>query len=139
MKTLIAALFAGVLAAPLSAQDVSRDTPLDRLTRRDELSGWEAVGRIDQIFVFQATGHGGQRRALGDDEARVLLDIGRTVPAAGKPQPASRCEDDDGKDETTNAPAMSPTSGGGGAVGTFATTTALVAATSMIMALRWFL
>lgn len=47
MKTALLSILLTALALPSLAQG-AEDSPLDRLTRRDELSGWEAVGRVDQ-------------------------------------------------------------------------------------------
>ena len=49
MRAPLLAGLALALALPLQATAQARqdDTPLDRLTRRDQLSGWEAVGRVD--------------------------------------------------------------------------------------------
>ena len=44
MKRIAAVLGMALMAMPVAAQD---NTGLDRLTRRDQLLGWEAVGRID--------------------------------------------------------------------------------------------
>lgn len=41
----ISACLAALMAVPLAAQD--GNSGLDRLTRRDQLLGWEAVGRVD--------------------------------------------------------------------------------------------